>query len=259
MIHRISIILLFATTLAFAAPTVPSQRVGQPLEIKEIYIPGGEVKPKPRRDHKPPLTVRLLETKPAQDGFRYDFEVQGFEPGPHNLADYLEGPEGTVIPAIPLEITTPLDPGITVPHTIDPGTLPKLGGYRNMMILLGAVWLAGLAAILFWKKKKTITSGTAGTAQATLAERLRPLLDTAAKGDLTSDDRAKLDRLIIGHWREKLPEIAALSPAEAMAKLRTHPEASPLILAMERWLHARDTRLDTKEIETLLAPYQKIQ
>lgn len=250
---RSLVILLFSASSLLAE--TPTQRVGQPLEIREIYIPGGEVKPKPRRDRKPPLTVRVLETRPAKDGFRYDFEVQGFEPGIHNLADYLDAPEGTTLQAISLEITSRLAPGLQNPHPVEPKSPPKLGGYKQMMILLGTVWVAGLLAILLWRKKKAGTTELPA-ARATLAERLRPILENASKGTLSSDERARLERLLIGHWRERLPEIAALAPAEAMATLRTHPEASPLILALERWLHARDATLSDEEMERLLVPYQ---
>ena len=43
MIRRAFIALLFAASPLLAE--TPTQRIGQPLEIREIYIPGGEVKP----------------------------------------------------------------------------------------------------------------------------------------------------------------------------------------------------------------------
>lgn len=253
MTRRTAILFLLGSAILSAAP---SQRVGQPLEIREIYIPGGEVKAKPRRDRKPPLSVRVLEMRPAKDGHRYDFEVQGLEPGTHNLADFLDAPEGTAIPEILLEITSALEPGLIRPHEIGSGKLPQLGGYRTTMLTLGAIWLAGLGAILLWRKKKFAPDSANQQLPPTLAERLHPLVDRAAKGELSSDDRAKLERLVIGHWRERLPEIAALSPAEAMIKLRADPRASPLILALERWLHARNPMMAEGEIEQLLAPYR---
>lgn len=256
MIKRFIITCLLTASVAFASDTaIPSQRVGQPLEIRNIYIPGGEVEAKPRRDRKPPLVVRILEVKPAKDGSRYDFEVQGLEPGKHNLADYLEASEGTTIPAIPLEITSPLPPGVVLPTEIAPGEIPELGGYRTTMIIVGSIWLAGLIAILLWRKKRTDTDAGDAAKPATLEERLRPLVNQAASGELTTADRAKLDRLVIGHWLGKRPELAALSPAEAMIRLRHDAEAAPLLQALEKWLHSRDSSPSSAEIEALLAPY----
>lgn len=253
MTPRLLLPLCIASAALSAEP--PSQRVGQPLEIREVYIPGGEVKPKPRRDRTPPLMVRVLEVKPAKDGFRYDFEVQGLEAGSHDLADFLDAPEGTILPAIPLEITSGLPPGLAHPHSNESGELPELGGYRTKMIVLGGIWLAGLGAILAWRKKKPRGESSGTTPAPSLAERLRPLVAAASKGELSSDDRAKLERLVIGHWRERRPDIAALAPAEAMVKLRTDADASPLVLALERWLHAPSNHTPTSDIEKLLAPY----
>ncbi len=251
------ILCLLIASLAMAAPP-PSQRVGQPITLTDIYIPGGEAKPAPRRDREPPLVVRLLEIKPAQDGHRYDFEVQGLAAGTYDLAKFLVAADPSAppnFPQIPIEITTALPVGIPLPHELPPAKLPSLGGYRNTMLIIAGVWLAVLIAIILWKKKSNIST-TAQAPAPTLAERLRPLIDEAATGKMDSAGRAKLERLILGHWRERLPEIAGISPADAMVKLRQHREASPLILALERWLHARDAETSAAEIEKLLAPYR---
>jgi len=251
---------IFIACLLAAAPLlaeIPSQRVGLPLVLREIYIPGGEIRPKPRRDREPPLVVRVLEIRPAKDGSRYDFEIHGLEPGPHDLADYLESADGAAaeIQEIPLNITTALPEGLLVAPPVTPGELPELGGYRTKMIAVAAVWAAGLVGLLAWRRKKPVADGSAAGVAPSLAERLRPLVDRAAKGGLSADERASLERLVIGHWRGELPEIAAMAPAEAMAALRRHPQASPLILALERWLHARSSEADPAEIERLLKPY----
>jgi hypothetical protein len=251
-----SIVAVILLGCGFSRAEAPVQRVGQPLEIREIYIPGGEVIPKPRRDRQPPLMVRVLEVKPAKDGSRYDFEVQGLEPGTYDLADFLEAPAGTTLPEIPLEIISGLEPGLVVPGPAAPGQLPDLGGYRTTLVALAAAWLAGLIGILLWRKKKPSAEVDPSAAAVPLTDRLRPLVAAAAKGGLSSDDRAKLERLVIGHWRERRPDIAAFAPAEAMVKLRHDPEAAPLILALERWLHAPADHTSTSDLEKLLAPYQ---
>lgn len=248
------LLLLGCGLLRAADESVPSQRVGQPLLLREIYLPGAEAKPTPRRDDKPPLVVRILEVRPAKDGFRYDLEVQGLEPGRHNVADYLSSDRA--LPEIPIEIVTPLPPGLPSPHPIAQGELPRLGGYRTRMIVLGALWVAGFVGILLWKKKAAATDAAEQTGGEPLAERLKPLVTGAADGTLDTAGRARLERLLIGYWRERLPEIAALSPAEAMARLRHHPEAAPLLQALERWLHAPGWGETPADLETLLAPYR---
>ena len=254
---RTALILLGMMASAFAESR--EVRAGQPLVLTDLYIPGGAVEPTPRRDRTPPLVVRLLETKPAQDGHRYDFEITGLDPGTHDLADFLTAVNPADAPDMPeilLEITSGLPEGIVLPSELPPAEIPALGGYKTKMIAAAAVWCAGLVAMVVWIRRKKSGATISSEHVATLAERLQPLLERAASGNLDDAGRASLERLVIGRWREKLPEISALPPAEAMVKLRVHPEASPLILQLERWLHAREGNVSAADLEALLAPYR---
>ncbi len=254
---RALLLLLTLTAALFA--DVPSQRVGLPLLLNDIYIPGGEVKPAPRRDREPPLVIRMLDIKSAQDGHRYDLEIQALEPGRHNLADHLVSadPARTAeIPPIIIDITSGLPAGIVMPRELEPSALPPLGGYRRTMVILLAFWVAGLGLILLWKTRRADDELEIADYTPSLAERLRPLVAAASTGNIDDSRRAQLERLVIGHWRQRLPEIAALPPAEAMGRLRKDPEAAPLILALERWLHARVAATSPAEMEELLSPYR---
>lgn len=249
----IAIIFLLATT----ALAVSSQRIGQSLILTDVYIPGGEAKPAPRKDRTPPLVVRLLDVKPAKDGFRYDFEIQGLDAGTHDLAKYLIPADPAVPPRfqeIPVEITAKLTE-VALPEVIPAADTPAPGGYRRTMTAIGIVWFLGLISILLWKKKRNaILVGEEYSPG--LVDRMKPLLDGAAAGTLNVEGRASLERLIIGHWRSQLPEIGTLSTAEAMVRLRTHPEAAPLVLELERWLHAKDAQVSAEELDQLLSPYR---
>lgn len=239
------------------ALAIPSQRIGQALVMTDVYIPGGEARPAPRRDREPPLVVRLLDVKPAQDGFRYDFEIQGLGAGDYDLAAFLiaADPENPPrFPEIPLEITAGL-PGIHLPETGKVSSPENLGGYRTRLVVIGGVWIAGLAGILVWMKKRPQAPADLETAPS-LAERMKPLLDRAASGRLDADGRASLERLILGHWRSRLPGIGDKPPAIAMSDLRKHSEASALLLALETWLHAPDAEVSPGEIEHLLSSYR---
>lgn len=236
-----------------------SQRVGLPLQLEDVYLPGPQVEPIPRKSRDLPVIVRLVETRPAQDGFRYHFEVQGLEAGHYNLADYLRiisAESGDLPHSIPFRITTALPPGLPQPTTLEPSPIPKIGGYRALLWLLGLVWLAGLAWLFFSGKGKAAKSREE-IEKPTLADHLQPLLLKASQGKLDSDGQARMERLILAHWREKLPEPQPLSPAQSLALLRQHPEASPLLLKLEHWLHAPESELSPQELKTLLKPYRR--
>jgi hypothetical protein len=89
---------------------------------------------------------------------------------------------------------------------------------------------------------------------STLAERLRPLVESASRGQLGADEQAHLERMLIGHWRERLA-LDALDASEAMSRLRAHPEAGALLRALEDWLHRPPGSVQV-DVEAMLAPYR---
>lgn len=240
------------------ADEAPAQRVGLPLIIEDQYLAGPLLEPVPRRDREPPLVVRILETKPAKDGFRYTFEVQGLDPGSYNLGEFLreaEAESGHSTHQVPLTIVTALPPGLPKPSELEAKPVPSIGGYRLVLKILGVLWVIGLLVIIYsFRKKKKAREVEAP--KPSLAERLKPLVQKAAGEELSSDEQAHLERYIVGHWREKLPEISGLQPVEAISRLRTHPEASPLILQLEEWLHAPNPKVSSDDLEPLLKPYR---
>jgi len=237
----------------------PTQRVGLPLIVEEIYFAGPLLEPVPRRDREPPLVVRILETKPAKNGFRYTLEVQGLEAGTFNVGEYLRettAESGHSEHGLLVTITTDLPPGLPRPADLAPKDVPEIGGYRNTLKILGVLWFVILAIIIYsFRKKKTATTETAPP--PSVAERLKPLIQKASKEILSTEDQAQLERLLVGHWRERLSELSQKEPAEVLRQLRAHPEASPLILQLEKWLHAPNPDLSSDDLDQLLSPYRQ--
>ncbi|MDQ8189937.1 hypothetical protein [Roseibacillus persicicus] len=247
---------LFATT--YLLGETPTQRVGLPLLLEDLYLKGPLLEPVPRTTRESPLMLRMVEVKPAQDGFRYTIEVQGLDAGDYNLGEFLreaQSESGHSSHQVPITITTALPPGLPRPAELQPKPLPRVGGYRALLWVLGLVWVSGLVWVLFAGRKNANSTATI-TPEPTLAERLEPLLKKASQEELNTDEQARLERLVLGHWREKVPEVAKLSPSESLAHLRKHPEASPLLLQLERWLHSRDSVVSDEEIQELLTPYR---
>jgi len=67
---------------------------------------------------------------------------------------------------------------------------------------------------------------------------------------------AELERALVSYWRRKLV-LEDLAPVEALATLRAHPEASPLVTQLEAWLH-RPAGQQTVDVGQLLEPYRNI-
>ncbi len=89
-----------------------------------------------------------------------------------------------------------------------------------------------------------------------LADRLRPLVTEAMAGRLAPAKLAELERALVSYWRRRL-NLESLTPVEAIARLKAHPEASPLVTQLENWLHrpAGDRNVD---VALLLEPYRNI-
>lgn len=238
--------------LSIAVGKVVEAPLGLPVDIEEVYISGNQVEPIPRTDSSSSLVVRILQVKPAAEGYRYDLSVYGLDPGSHELGSYLryrstQAPVENLDLQVQVTTTQPLE-SLPQPKELEHTPPAKIGGYRTAIVVIAVLWFAVLLAIVFYRNKKS-TSTTVVTKKVTLQERLTPLVQAAAAGELSTTDRASLERLLIAHWRKELPE-------KSLSELREHPEASPLLLQLEQWLHAPNPGITSREVAELLFPYR---
>lgn len=251
------LLVLLSGEFSLAQQQETESPLGFPTTITDLYIPGSKVEPIPRKDSEASLVIRILEVKPASDGFRYDLEVYGLDPGTHRISDYLQRIDATPLEPVEhsLQITTthPLD-SLPEPESLKLVDPEKLGGYRLLSIVLGVLWLGVFLFILFYKKRGP-KEAEPPPAPLTLHEKLQGLVTKASDGNLSEDQKAQLERLIVGHWKQKVPELQELPTSQALRKLRSHPEASPLLLKLEEWLHAPKGTASQTDINTLLEPF----
>jgi len=267
---RRSLLLQLATALApamgraAAAATTPATTpaaatgVGMTGTLNDLLLPGPALRVKPDPEGRSPVVVRLTAVRPhGTAGHRYDIHWFAYEPGPHNLTAFLEPADGTAAGALPPVMVTAdsiLPPGPPQPLPDFQAPLPSLGGYRTTLIVGGSLWLAGLIALARWRRKRPAPAPPPATPEPPLADRLRLLLDAAQSGTLDAGDRARLERLVLGFWRERL-ELTHLPAAEAVRQLRDHPEAGSLLRQVEEWLHSGRSRSRSSDVAALLAPY----
>ena len=232
--------------------------VGLTGTVKDVLLPGPELRVKPDTGGRHPLVVRITASYPhGTAGFRYNFAWSAFEPGSHNLSAWLERTDGSVavdLPPIPVEATALLPAGPPGPLAEFSAPVPQLGGYRTTLIAGGVIWLGGLIGLLCWRKSKAAATVVAEETVLPIAERLRPLLDLARTGSLDGEGRAKLERLVLGFWRERL-SLTHLPMPEAMQQLRAHPEAGSLLRQVEEWLHSGKAPARESAVVEILTPY----
>src|SRR5215210_6596085 len=150
MIHRVSVGAVVG--LLLVAPCAPAETtVGMPGTIEGLVLPGPELVVKRLDDRTSPVVVRIVRTYPHGSAFRYDIEYAGLEPGTHDLRPYLRRKDGSSaadLPPIPVTVAAVLPPGQVLPNALEIESGPRVGGYRTLRRVLGAIWVLGLAAIL---------------------------------------------------------------------------------------------------------------
>ncbi len=273
---RSLLMISFVLSTVFCAPAqaVPAEAVparaeehlfetsiGMRKRLEELPIPGSKLRPKPVADpQKADVILRVLNVFPHGEGFRYNIEVTPFVSGTLSLSDYLEREDGSELGKLPpmtFTVKAFLPLAQLEPNALKTEETQFVGGYIVTGLALGILWIIGLLAILFvGKKKKQEDTGGEAARPKTLADRLKPLVEKAQKGELDNAEQAALERLLVAHWRQRRG-LAETKLGEAIAVLRHDEEAGPLFLRLEQWFHApKPAAIDGNEITTLLEPYR---
>jgi hypothetical protein len=247
--------ILLALTLATFGAEIPTVGIEGQLTV---LLPGPELKAK-APDRAAPLNVRIASTRPHGSQVQYDLRYIGLVPGRYDLRPYLVRMDGAAVgelPELKIEIAGILPPqhqGQLSPRADSPRL--ALGGYRWWIGAAAGVWALLTVPLFFARRRRPQKVEAAPVVQPTLAERMRPLVELATKGQLTGDQQAQLERMLLGHWRERLG-LDSLSLSEATARLRAHPEAGALLRALEDWLH-RPAGAANVDLDAVLSPYAR--
>lgn len=253
----VSCLLPAAAVLGASVDAGPGD-VGLERGAKVVLLPRGDYAVAPQ-DDSTPLLLMIDSVKPEQGGrFAYAIRSLGFESGDYRLADFLVHPDGTraeELGDLRMKVTglLPADHDGRM-NAFSPAPLPWFGGYRAALIMVVALWVAALPAIIWVGRKRKVAAAPAPVERKpSRMEQMRPLVLAASEGRLDASGRAELERLMTGHWRETFgPQGGGMG--ERIAAMRRHPEAGPLLVALERWLHD-PAGAAPGEIDALLAPY----
>lgn len=251
--------LLLAAAAGLARADAPRTTVGLPAVLKGVVLPGGELEAVPPADRRAAVLVRIVAVWPHGTARRYDLEYVGLEPGSFDLRKHLRRKDGTStadLPPIPVTIDSVLPKSQLRPADLEGGLLPRLGGYRLLILVGGVLWVAGLLAILLVGRRRRQPALTAGPRPVNLADRLRPLVEAAQAGQRDPTRLADLERHLIAYWGKRL-RLDDLTPAEALPRMRRHKDAGPLLVQLEAWLH-RPAHSEPADVNALLEPYRHL-
>jgi len=235
----------------------PTVGIEAAIEVSLAY-PDLKARPVTERTN---LILRIAGTRNEDGKTVYDLRYIGLIPGTFNLDNYLVTPLGQKpddLPSIPVTIQ-PLLPedheGGLVSRQLRGITLP--GGYRVFFVTVWVVWaLLLIPIIIIGRPKKQKMERVEEVHQPTLAELLRPLVEHAIDGRLDTSGKARLERLLMNYWCEKLglDETQVLASLE---KIKVHPDAGVILRELECWLHQPPGRSKV-DVASLLSPYRHI-
>ena len=207
------------------------------------------------------LLVRVVEQRELAEGGReLVLAFLAERPGDYDLAEFLALPSGETpdeLEPIPVRVTAllPDDHRGELEAGARVGT-PRYGALRPWLIGAAVLWLLPLAVFVVRRALRRTPQPEPPAPLPTLVERLEPLVEAAIAGTLDTDGKAELDRLLLTYWREHLG-LEGLGHARAIARLREDAEAGALLVAVERWLHAKHSgEADAARVRALLEPYR---
>lgn len=238
----------------------PKTTVGMFGTFRDLVLPGSELEPIPVADDRQPVILRIAASHKHGTAYRYDITYYGLDPGKYDLRDYLRRKDGSSkdeLPSMPIVVESVLPAGQIEPAPLEVGRIPWVGGYQILLIFAAVLWIAGLILLIFvGRKRRRIDDDAHGEPTRTLADQLRPLVESAVSGKSSPAELASLEQALLAYWRRRLG-VQQLSPAAAIAALKNDPGAGELLVQLEAWLHRPGPPANV-DVATLLRPYQNL-
>jgi hypothetical protein len=233
--------------------------VGRGVEIRDVLLPGAELRVRKSRGLAEALVLRITATYPhGTVGFRYDFHCVPMVSGTHDLSRFLERTNGEAangLPPIVVEATDVLPAGPPGELKEPPATaVPRAGGYEALIPYGIGLWVAsGLAVCWYFRKREAQGEIASSIPAPTAGEQVKALLHRAISQPLGIAEQAELERLLLAYGREQLGLVHATDPAVYRA-LRENPNTASWLRTLEAWLHRPSTSPpSSEELRELLA------
>lgn len=240
MNHRLPILAacVIAASAVLAAEPVPAKR-GVASSIEVTHAPG-RLRAR-ASDANAPILVRVESL--ADDRSRIEFFP--LRSGEFDLAPFIERTDGTPAAIISgttvIQVTSQLPPdaGTNIfESSRDPLSLATR--YRIALYAVIALWVLVPLIVFVRARLRRPPAPVIVPVEPppTLLDRVR---STLAQGDqLSTDQRAELELLLLRHMRADRSSESAAAISQAVSELRTAPNTSQLVAHLERWLHAGD-------------------
>ena len=225
--------------------------VGLVKRVK-VSLPG-ELLMAAKVNDKSDAMVRVISTQKLTNGYSYDLEFIGLEPGKYNLVKYLRTASTNELVNIPeylIEVNSSLETDFSGELLDFQKTVPNLTPwYKKLNWLIFAFWLTLLPLIILYGRRKKKVEEVIQVREKTLNEKICELL-ASLEGQSTKELWQRIEGLIFQHWCQK-KELDGMPMHEAISKLKADDEAGPFILKLEEGLHSKDYK-DEQQVTALI-------
>ena len=210
-------------------------------------------------DDSAPVVLRMADAVQDGEATIYELRFVGSLPGRYDLRDYLvrvdgQPPSGVEPMQVAVHGLLPDDHDGSLESLARPAARTPLA-YRALLALVAALWLLPPAWLLVrrWTRPR-VKPHVVENGRPSLADQLRPLVEAAVAGRVTATEQARLERLLIAHWRQRL-DLNGCPAVDALREMRRHPEAGELLRELDKWLHQPPgtARVD---VAAILLPYR---
>jgi len=232
----------------------------------EVEFPaiGPRIRATPNQSRESPVLVRIVDVGSDTDGAgTYRAQFIGLVAGDYDLRNYLQREDGSRLDLDPILIH--VSSQLTADHGTDlfsEPTAPLLTPtqYRKLLVLMTMAWVAVplVYFVLRALRRPPEPERMVELQGPSLADQLRPLVESAISGSLSIVQRGKLELLLYSYWRGRLQLEGPQSVV--VARLRNDSKAGRLLRSVERWLHADPSPRERAvgEVASLLEPYRLV-
>lgn len=227
-----------------------------PLGVEQAVIiryGGPRLKAQPFRRG---ASVNLRIADEAQKGLVrvYDIRYVISLPGEFDLTKYLTSTDGRPIddlPPFPVRGLTSLTKDIeTRIQEIENVGVHIWHGYYESLAGLGVLWVAWLMGLIFIGRPKRPPSRPPAPRQPSLVEQIDRLLAAMTRNELTVAEKARLESLLLRHWREQLGLVEQRMSVSCRG-IEASSELGRAYSTLQAWLHNPRAGIGVEEFVSL--------
>lgn len=261
-IAGVAIITLMVSLVRRTGPVTQLSRRDVPLGVEGAVIirySGPRLVARPYR-RGASVNVRIAEEVQQGSTRVYDVRYVVTLPGEFDLMEYLTSVEGVALDDLPpfkvngqTSLTRDIETRI---REIENTGVQIWHWYYETLVALAVVWVLWLLALIRFGRRKAPPQQPPPPPEPSLAERIAGYLAALARGDLSVEDKARLEILLLRHWRERLspqPERMAV----ACRQIQQEASAGPAYRSLEAWLHDPAATVDPLEILKRCDPFAR--